>query len=392
MIKKKAKAARIRARQSAKLKVQTVKRKRAKAEAAKRKTARAANTATDKTPQPRALIDSVVVHFPLFSAIKGTFIRAKNGVVFWQYGQKYRHWYTSIELSRFDRDGRYTPPIRAAKPYEQNNINVPTFNGILAAFDRVYDGYTDVIFPSDRAAFAQLTSDPEYYANYTTRITRLDVAFDLPLDLIPTPEDLLYYISHGVGCGSRYLTVAAKQGIYFFNKKTGIWIFDKKNADGSTERIKNTLPYFMKSDERLRKAIMTNEATVYIGTKNGEIKIYRKGELIRYELSLKKSILRKLLTDRRPEALLRKETVLQLFRVAAARIGLLFAHGAKKEIFDDEMGKAIDDFLLHFGKRDKAKASYTESAPRAYNNVIVHTPVPLQERERPPPFTLRTTE
>ena len=148
----------------------------------------------------------------------------------------------------------------------------------------------------------------------------------------------------------------------------------------------------MRNAERLQKAILTNEATIYIGTKNGEIKIYRKGELIRYELSLKKSILRKLLTDRRPEALLRKETVLQLFRAVAARIGVLFAHGTKKEMFDDETRKAIDDFLQHFDMQEKAKASYPESAARTYNNVIILRLAPLQERERPPPFSLFITK
>ena len=392
MKKKKVKVSKIRARRAEKLKAQTTKRKRAKAEAAKLKTANAANTAKDKTPQPRALIDSVVLHFPLFSAISGTFVRAKNGVAFWQYGQKHRHWYTSIELSRFESDGRYTPPIRDAKPYEQNNINVPTFNGILSAFDRVYDGYVDVIFPSDRTIFAKLTSDPKYYENYTTRITRLDVAFDLPLDLIPTPGELLYYISHGIGCGSRYFNVAAQQGFYFYSKKTGTWTFDKRNPDGSTERITNTQPYFMRNAERLRKAFLTNEITIYIGTRNGEIKIYRKGELIRYELSLKKSILRKLLTDRRPEALLHKATLLQLFNATADRIGVLFAHGTKKEMFDDETRKAIDDFLQHFDMQEKAKASYPESAAPIYNNVIILRLAPLQERERPPPFSLFITK
>ena len=384
MKKETAKAAWIRARRAEKLKAQAAKRKRAKAGAA--------NIAQDKTPQPRALIDSVVLHFPLFSAISGTFVRARNGVAFWQCGEKYRHWYTCFELSRFDRDGRYTPPMRAAKPYTQNNINVPTYNGILAAFDRAYDGYTDVIFPADRAVFARLTSDPEYYENYTTRITRLDVAFDLPLDLIPTPGELLYYISHGIGCGSRYFNVAAQQGFYFYSKKTGTWTFDKRNPDGSTERITNTQPYFMRNAERLRKAFLTNEITIYIGTRNGEIKIYRKGELIRYELSLKKSILRKLLTDRRPEALLHKATLLQLFNATADRIGVLFAHGTKKEMFDDETRKAIDDFLQHFDMQEKAKASYPESAAPIYNNVIILRLAPLQEKERPPPFSLFITK
>lgn len=389
MIKKKAKAARIRARQAAKLKAKTAKRKWVKAEAAKLKTVKAAK---DKTPQPRALIDSVVVHFPLFSSYKAPYIKAHNGVTFWQFGQTNKHWYTGFELSRFDSNGIYTPPLRTAKPYEQNNINTPTYNGILAAFDRAYDGYTDVIFPADRAVFARLTSDPEYYENYTTRITRLDVAFDLPLDLIPTPGELLYYISHGIGCGSRYFNVAAQQGFYFYSKKTGTWTFDKRNPDGSTERITNTQPYFMRNAERLRKAFLTNEITIYIGTRNGEIKIYRKGELIRYELSLKKSILRKLLTDRRPEALLHKETLLQLFNATADRIGVLFAHGTKKEMFDDETRKAIDDFLQHFDMQEKAKASYPESAAPIYNNVIILRLAPLQERERPPPFSLFITK
>lgn len=338
-------------------------------------------------PQPRAVIDSVVLYFPLFSSLRGQFVKAKNGVAFWQYGEGCKYWYTSFALSRFDCDGTYTPPINGLMPCNQNNINVPTYNSILSAFDRIYEGYTDVIFPADRAAFEELTSNPKYYENYTTRITRIDVAFDLPRDLIPTPDELLYYITHGIGSGSRYFNVAAKQGLYFYSKKNKVWIFEKRKADGSTERLKTEKPYFMKSERRLRKAILSGEATVYIGTKNSEVKIYRKGGLIRYELSLKKQILRKILPDRRPEALVSKETVLQLFTKASACIGALFAHGQKKERCNYEVQKAILAFLQNFRTYDKAGAGYPESTAPIYNNVIIHAPTPLHERKRPPPFT-----
>ena len=285
--------------------------------------------------QPRAIIDSVALYFPLFSVYKAQCVKAHNGVTFWC-SENYNHWYTGFEISRFDSSGAYTPPLQDTQPPTQNNINIPTYNGILAAFDRIYDGYTDVTFPSDRKRFIELTSTPRHYADYATRITRLDVAFDLPRGLIPTPDELIYYISRGMGSGSRYFSVSAKQGTYFYQKKNKSWIFEKRNPDGTRERLKTEKPYFMKSSKRLKKAILTGEATIYTGTKNSEIKIYRKDNLIRYELSAKKSILRKLMHDRRPEALLQKETVLQLFVSAAARIGALFAHGEKKEMFYDE--------------------------------------------------------
>lgn len=58
------------------------------------------------------------------------------------------------------------------------------------------------------ATFRKLRSDPHYYDYYAPKIPRLDAAFDLPLDLIPTPGELLYYISHGIGCGNRCLWCA----------------------------------------------------------------------------------------------------------------------------------------------------------------------------------------
>ena len=68
-------------------------------------------------------------------------------------------------------------------PYEQNNINAPTCKGTAAAKNRIYDGCVDTLFGGD-------------------------AAFDSPLDLIPTPGELLYYISHGIGCGNRCLWCA----------------------------------------------------------------------------------------------------------------------------------------------------------------------------------------
>jgi len=76
--------------------------------------AKAATAAKEKAPQPRALIDSVVIRFPLSSSARGLCVRAKNGVAFWQFGAKYRHWYASFELSRFTAEGVYTPPVKGA--------------------------------------------------------------------------------------------------------------------------------------------------------------------------------------------------------------------------------------------------------------------------------------
>ena len=264
---------------------------------------------------PCAIIDTIAVHFPLFSAYKAPQVKASNGVTFWRC-ENYNHWHTTTELSRYTADGSYTPYAVGTPPYQQNNTNSPTANGVCAAIDRLYDGYQETIFPGERASFDALLSDTEHYYHYTPKVTRLDIALDLPPSVIPTPLDLLYYVRHGRGSGARRLQVAAKQGLYKYDKKTDTWQLIQRDKDGKTKAV-STRPYFLRSAQRLKKAILKNEITVYIGTRNGEIKIYAKGGLVRYELSARKSILRKIMPDRRVAALSDPSILSHIFHAAA---------------------------------------------------------------------------
>ena len=345
--------------------------------------------------QARAIIDTVAVYFPLFSAYKAPQVKASNGVSFWRYNDN-NHWYTTTELSRYTADGRYTSYVTddnsglknkviKLPPHRQNNTNSPTANGVCAAIDRLYDGYQETIFPGERASFDALLSDTEHYYHYTPKVTRLDIALDLPPSVIPTPLDLLYYVRHGRGSGARRLQVAAKQGLYKYDKKTDTWQLIQRDKDGKTKAV-STRPYFLRSAQRLKKAILKNEITVYIGTRNGEIKIYTKGGLVRYELSARKSILRHLMPDRRVAALSDPFVLSHLFRAAAERIGELYRHTSRYGLYRRAAKQAIDLFVRNFLSRHSREASYHTRPAPTYNNVFVFMSRPLAQRERPPPF------
>ena len=374
----------------------------------------------------RGVLDSIGAHFPFFSSHKAPKITASNGVTFWRHSEK-NHWYTTAELSRYTADGDYTPcatddngaglllflaycftrrPVEARlfirwydiilqksrkklPPHQQNNTNPPTAKGVCAAIDRIYYGYIDTIRPGERESF-ELLCNSEHHDSYTPKITRLDIALDLPPSIIPAPADLLYYIRHGRGSGARYIKVAAKQGLYDCKKKTDVWNLIRKGDDGKTKAV-FTKPYFMRSAKRLRRAILTNEITIYIGTKNGEIKIYAKGGLIRYELSAKKSILRRIMPDRRIAALSDPSVLSHLFFAAAGRIGELFRRSPRRYVlYLRAVRQAISSFIRNFVAHNNRAAGYYTRPAAAYNNVFVFSPRPLHEQERPPPFLLMT--
>ena len=348
---------------------------------------------------PRWVLDSIGAHFPFFSSHKAPKIKASNGVTFWRTEGK-NHWYTTTELSRYTADGTYTPcaveedgenNIVKLPPHQQNNINSPTAKGVCAAIDRIYYGYIDTIRPGERESFEALISDPKYYYHYTPKITRLDTALDLPQYIIPTPDDLLYYVRHGRGSRLRYIKVAAKQGLYKYDKQADEWHLIRKGDDGKTKAVL-TKPYFMRSAKRLRRAILTNEITIYIGTRNGEVKIYHKGGLIRYELSAKKSILRRIMPDRRIAALSDPSVLSHLFFAAAGRIGELFRRSPRRYVlYLRAVRQAISSFIRNFVAHNNRAARYYTRPAAAYNNVFVFSPRPLPQKERPPPFLLETT-
>ena len=331
--------------------------------------------------QPRAVVDSVAVHFPLFSYCKCTKVMAENGVRFWQYCG---HWYTTFELSRYDLNGTYTPYLPETPAHAQNNINTHTYKSVRSATNRIYRGYLDVISQQDRAIFYSLLSSGDYI--YAPKVTRLDIAFDLPSCIVPTPADLIRYVQKGRGSGRRYLKAATADGMYIYDKKHDSWQLVQQQPDGSKQSI-DTEPYFMGSKERLRQALLKNEVTIYVGTKNGEIKIYGKNGLIRYELSARRMILRKIMPDRRL-CVLRNPLVLQmLFQNAAQRISEIFACGCRKNLFLRTVKQAIRNFWHGFS----GKASeYGILLTSTYNNVVVIHAIIPQEQERPPPFALMT--
>lgn len=379
-----------------------------------------------KTIQPHVVLDSFAMYFPFFSSYNAPRVQASNGVSFWRSKEK-NHWYTTAELSRYTADGDYTPcatddngvglllylayrytrpvearlfirwynvilkkGLRKLPPHLQNNTNSPTAKGVCTAIDRIYNGYMETIRPGERESFEALVLDPEFHDKYTPKITRLDTALDLPPSIIPTPDDLLYYVRHGRGSRKRYIKVAARQGIYIYDKKEDIWYLIVKDANGKTKAV-FTRPYFMRSLKRLKKAILTNEITIYIGTRNGEIKIYAKGGLVRYELSAKKSILRRIMPDRRIAALSDPSVLSHLFHAAAGRIGELFRRSLRRYgLYLRAVRQAIGSFIRNFVNRQRQAAGYYTRLAISYNNVIHFLPLPLAQRERPPPFLLMT--
>lgn len=330
--------------------------------------------------QPRAVIDSVAVHFPLFSCYGRPKVTAGNGVRFWRY---FGHWYTMFELSRYNSYGTYTPYLPKTPHNSQNNINPPFYKSVRSATNRIYHGYMDVIFPHDKADFYQFLSSGDYA--YAPKITRIDIAFDLPRRIVPTPAYLLRYIKRGRGSGSRYLKAAAAQGLYVYDKKRDSWRLVQQQANGQTQ-VTETEPYFMGSSERLKQALLRNEITIYTGTRNGEIKIYGKGGGVRYELSARKTILRKMMTDRRL-CVLRNPLVLQiLFQNAVQRISEIFAHSCLHSFFLRTVKQAIRNFWHGFSVKASEYGILPITSP--YNNVVVIYAIIPQEQERPPPIDL----
>lgn len=328
--------------------------------------------------QPRVVVDSVAVHFPLFSYYGRPEVTAGNGVRFWRY---FDYWYTTFELSRYTSDGMYTPYLPKTPHRSQNNINPPFYKSVRTATNRIYHGYLDVIFPHDKAIFYQFLNSGDYTC--APKITRLDIAFDLPSRIVPTPADLLRYIKMGRGSGSRYLKTATARGLYIYDKKRDSWQLVRKQPNGPTQ-VTEAKPYFMDSPEQLERALLKNEITIYIGTRNGEIKIYSKGGFVRYELSARKTILRKMMTDRRL-CVLRNPLVLQiLFKNAAQRISEIFAHSCLHSFFLRAVKQAIRNFWHGFS----GKASEYGILPIIfhYNNVVVIYAIIPQEQERPPPL------
>lgn len=223
---------------------------------------------------------------------------------------------------------------RKRLPHAQNNINTPTYKSIRSATNRIYRSYLDVISPQDRAILYSLLSSGDYV--YAPRTTRLDIAFDLPSCIVPTPADFIRYVQKGRGSGSRYLKAATADGIYSYDKRHDSWQLVQQQPDGSKQAI-DTEPYFMGSKERLRQALLKNEATIYVGTQNGKIKIYGKRGLICYELSARRMILRKIMPDRRL-CVLRDPLMLQG----------LFANAAKRIAGNNSQGNSRLDILLFF--------------------------------------------
>lgn len=335
--------------------------------------------------ESRAIVDSIAIFFPLFSSAQGKRTTAHNGVTFWRVDRG-NYWYTTTELSRYMADGVYYAPLHGAKPYAQNNVHAPTARSIRAAIDRIYSGYVDVIFPGDLDTFRELLNSSQYY-DYWPKLCRIDVAFDVSANIVPTPANLLSYVTHGRGCSARNLRVAAKQGLYFYDKRACVWWLRRTQPDGSEHYIK-TQPYFMRSASRLRAAIREHEITVYCGTKNAEIKIYGKGKYIRYELSARKSILRQLLHDRRPDVLNVPSVLSRLFFAVGRRISELFRRSCCYGRFRRAVRLAVANLMRNF-----ASVSYYSKTIRhkwcmvsLYNHVFPFFLRPLPQKERPPPF------
>ena len=142
----------------------------------------------------------------------------------------------------------------------------------------------------------------------------------------------------------------------------------------------------MDSPEQLERALLRNEITIYAGTRNGEIKIYSKGGGVRYELSARKTILRKMMPDRRL-CVLRNPLVLQmLFQSAAQRISEIFAHSCLRSFFLRSVKEAIRNFWHGFSGRSAKYGMLPIISP--YNNVVVIYAIIPQEQERPPPIAL----
>ena len=162
----------------------------------------------------------------------------------------------SRELSRY-RNAHYISRLHAF-PAWQNNIQPYTQESAIACVTDIIESYRSILSEEER-------EDYLYYLN----LVYIEVGIDFAELQLPNLAQLIRYVSSGRGSASRYLRLYAQPGVvYHYDKETRAW--------------NNPI-----DDKMCMELVRGGRATIYVGSRNLEFKIYKKHHKIRIELAVR---------------------------------------------------------------------------------------------------------
>lgn len=260
-----------------------------------------------KVQRPIVAIDNIRIAAPAplynFNDVTAEHGIWRNGICWRNYSipRFYKPYiYAVSQLSRY-ANGRYEKKRKYTKAPFQNNRHPYTYESASAFVRQAIYSYVSL-------STSLCVLDKE-----ELNITKIECAFDLPASA-PTLDHLIRYISRGRGSGARRLEIMTNDGnIYAYSKTRCRW-HDKSYA---TRYI---------SDSEYFKQIFQRQWSVYVGSRNYRIIIYRKGNRIRHEIAYKGSAaVKKVLAGRRHVSAIEDRTAVEnLFRETARRIYELY--------------------------------------------------------------------
>lgn len=161
------------------------------------------------------------------------------------------------ELSRYE-NASYTSRLKYVTPTWQNNIQTYSQESAIACVTGILESYRSM------SSWARL----ERYQLHINLIY-LEQGIDFAELELPSLAQLIRYVSHGRGSAPRYLRLYVQPDrTYHYDKKFRTW-------DAPID------------DKTYMELVRGGRATIYVGSKNVEFKIYRKHSRIRIELAVR---------------------------------------------------------------------------------------------------------
>lgn len=153
---------------------------------------------------------------------------------------------------------RYTRRLKYVAPTWQNNRQPYTRESAIACITGIMESYRSI------SSWARL----EHYLLHINLIY-LEQGIDFAELELPSLAQLIRYVSHGRGSAPRYLRLYVQPDrTYHYDKKFRTW-------DAPID------------DKTYMELVRGGRATIYVGSKNVEFKIYRKHSRIRIELAVR---------------------------------------------------------------------------------------------------------
>lgn len=163
---------------------------------------------------------------------------------------------TAKELTRYE-DNHYYAKWEFASPTWQNNIQPYSASSAMSCITDVFQSYKKL------SSWAKLA----YYLT-SIRIIYLETGVDFTHLRLPSIAQLKEYVSHGRGSSPRNLKLVTSEQVYIYNKSISKW---NVHID----------------DKSYNELLNGGKLTAYIGSRNIQFKIYKKGTKIRVELAIR---------------------------------------------------------------------------------------------------------